>query len=207
MSVPPSELRHVADTTPYPWPWDGRLRTRTLALLLVGWDTAWRTACRDADTVVARVATLAAAAADAGVPTVVVSHASATPRARAGRGAGAGTVLEPPHPATDRTATIEACGVDAFYGSPLDALLRTDGRDRLVVAGFGLEGPVHSTLRSANDRGYECLLAIDACASASEAPSVAAAARSSVEMSGGIFGAVGETDQILAVLGALKGDQ
>jgi len=77
-------------------------------------------------------------------------------------------------------------------------VLRAAGATHLLVAGHGLEGPVHSTLRSANDRGYECLLVIDACSPLD--PGLAGAARSMVEMSGGIFGAVGTTADVLAAL-------
>ena len=48
---------------------------------------------------------------------------------------------------------------------------------------------MHSTLRSANDQGYECLLLTDACAPLD--PDTTSAALSMVTMSGGIFGALG----------------
>jgi nicotinamidase-related amidase len=57
---------------------------------------------------------------------------------------------------------------------------------------------VHSTLRSANDTGYECLLVADACSA--HDPALVASSISSVEMSGGIFGAIGTTDAVLAAL-------
>ena len=49
--------------------------------------------------------------------------------------------------------TIMAGATNAFYASRLDDVLRQAGCEDLVVAGWGLEGPVHSTLRAANDRG------------------------------------------------------
>ena len=55
-------------------------------------------------------------------------------------------------------------------------------------------------MRSANDRGYECLLVVDACAPLE--PELVPAAISMVEMSGGIFGAVGTTAPVLAALDA-----
>ena len=88
--------------------------------------------------------------------------------------------------------------MDGFYASPLDATLRALGRDQLVVCGQWLETGVHSTMRSANDRGYECLLAIDACVPYD--PDLAAASRSQIEMSGGIFGAVGESAAVIDAL-------
>ena len=54
--------------------------------------------------------------------------------------------------------------------------------------------------RQANDRGLECLLVIDACAPVD--PALVTASRSMVLMSGGIFGAVGETVPTLDALRA-----
>jgi nicotinamidase-related amidase len=93
---------------------------------------------------------------------------------------------------------VDAAGIDGFHGSGLDATLRAAGATHLLLAGHGLEAPVHSTLRSANDRGYECLLVLDA--SSPLRPDLVPAARSMVEMSGGIFGAVGTTRDVLAAL-------
>lgn len=91
-----------------------------------------------------------------------------------------------------------ADGLDALHGGPLDGLLRREARTHLIVAGLGLEGPVHSTLRSANDRGYECLLVTDACAPLTT--DLAEAAARTVTMSGGIFGAIGLTHAVLDAL-------
>jgi nicotinamidase-related amidase len=102
---------------------------------------------------------------------------------------------------TPSTRTIRADGIDGCFGGTLDAVLRRAGRTHLLVAGFGLEGPVHSTLRSANDRGYECLLVADA--SVALDPELEDAALLTVTMSGGIFGAVGTLAPTLAALGAL----
>ena len=77
------------------------------------------------------------------------------------------------------------------------------GIDHLLVCGLGLEGPVHSTLRSANDRGLECLLVIDACAPVDGA--LADAAVRIIEMSGGIFGAVATSEAVLTALSTLGG--
>jgi nicotinamidase-related amidase len=91
---------------------------------------------------------------------------------------------------------LVAAGIDGFYGSPLDAILHRNERTHLLVAGLGLETAVHSTVRRANDRGYECLTVIDACLPHDTA--LVPASRSSIEMSGGIFGAVGASADVLA---------
>jgi nicotinamidase-related amidase len=93
---------------------------------------------------------------------------------------------------------VHAGGIDAFYGSDLDLILRTAGIVRLLLAGCDLETSVHSTMRDANDRGYECLLVVDACAAVDQG--LVAAAVSMIEMSGGIFGAVGRAADVIAAL-------
>lgn len=170
----------VAGTTPYPWPWDGGCPGDRLALVVAGWDPRWRGRA-DAVAVVAaepHVVALAAAVEDSGGTVVAVGHGAP--------------------PATSPGRPVVAAGIDAFHGSGLDAALRAAGATHLLVAGHGLEAPVHSTLRSANDRGYECLLVLDACSPLD--PGLAAASRSMVEMSGGIFGAVGATVDVLYAL-------
>jgi nicotinamidase-related amidase len=132
--------------------------------------------------------------AAAGGAVVRVAHARP---ARAPRGVADPTPLGAP-PGDQ----VHAAGIDGFYGSDLDARLRAAGRTQLLVCGHGLEGPVHSTLRSANDRGLECLLVVDACSPLQ--PDLVAGATSSVCMSGGIFGAVGRTDAVLAALEASR---
>ena len=78
-------------------------------------------------------------------------------------------------------------------------MLRRAGRSDLLIAGLGLEGPVHSTLREANDRGYECLLVADACSAVD--PALVGAACSMVMHSGGIFGAYASLNDVLVALG------
>ena len=104
-------------------------------------------------------------------------------------------------PGTGSTSvTVRAAGIDGFYGSDLDPVLRRLGRSHLLLVGLGLETTVHSTMRRANDRGYECLLVADAALAIDDR--LRPASISSIEMSGGIFGAVGTTDPVLAAYGA-----
>jgi hypothetical protein len=179
----------VAGTTPYPWPYDGVVDPARLALVVAGHDRRWSGRTPDPEATAERVDALGEALLAAGALVVRAAHRPA----REAPGPAPGLLAGDP-----RVAVVHAAGTDAFYGSDLDALLRGAGRDHLLLAGFGLEGPVHSTLRSANDRGYECLLLADACAPLD--PALAPAARSMVEMSGGIFGAVGSTAALLAAL-------
>jgi hypothetical protein len=178
---------HVADTAPYPWPYDGRLDGDALALVLVGWDERWSGRSSDDAGASLRCHQLAAAVVAHGGEVLVVAHDGA-----------------PPLGLDVAARTVAAPALDAWYASPIDAWLRAAGRTHLLVAGHGLEGPVHSTLRSANDRGYECLLVTDACTSLQD--DLAAAAALTVTMSGGIFGAIGTTDPVLIALSASDPD-
>ena len=171
--------RTIAHTTPYAWPWDGAYAPERTALLVV--------TAPGAPAPGAGVETLAGALRPAGG--VVVQVTTAPPRTA--------------RPEVARTwgwadHRTDSTGVDGFFGSPLDALLRSLGRDQLLLTGAWLETGVHSTMRSANDRGYECLLVLDACTAYD--PDLVAASRSQIEMSGGIFGAVGSIDDVLAAL-------
>jgi nicotinamidase-related amidase len=85
-----------------------------------------------------------------------------------------------------------------FTGTDLALLLSGIGATDLLIAGFPLELGADCTMREANDLGYECLLLEDCCTSLSD--QTEAGAISSVQMSGGIFGAVAASTDVLAVL-------
>ena len=176
-------MTHVAATEPYAWPYDGRLAGGHLALVLSGWDEGWCSRSIAPEPVLRRCTDLARAVAAAGGVVATVAQG--------------GVALPSPAPGP----AVVTPAIDGLHASPLDDTLRALGRTHLLVAGFGLEGPVHSTLRSANDRGYECLLVVDACAALTD--ELAPASAKTVTMSGGIFGAVGTTEHVLAALAPL----
>jgi len=178
--------RTIAHTTPYAWPWDGAYAPSRTALLVV--------TVPGVPPPGAGVEALARALRPAGG---VVVHVTTTPP-RAARQAVEAAVETWGSTASWVDHQVESAGVDGFFGGPLDGLLRSLGRDQLLLTGGWLETGVHSTMRSANDRGYECLLVLDACTAYD--PDLVAASRSQIEMSGGIFGAVGSTDDVLAAL-------
>ncbi|MGI5221038.1 biuret amidohydrolase [Nocardia sp. CA-290969] len=94
---------------------------------------------------------------------------------------------------------VDKPGKGAFYATDLDLLLRSAGITHLVLTGITTDVCVHTTMREANDRGYECLVLSD-CTGATEKKHHEAAL-SMVTMQGGIFGAVATSDQLLAALG------
>lgn len=186
--------QHVAGTTPYPWPFDGDLDPTGTALLVLSAPTPGGP---PAD-VAAATARLARAVRRSG-GTVIAAIAQQPPRRGRPSPPGGAAPSDGLVPAgVEPDEIVRAGGLDAFHGSDLDLVLRTRGIARLLLAGDGLETAVHSTMRDANDRGYECLLVIDACAAVDER--LVPAAVSMVEMSGGIFGAVGRTVDVVAAL-------
>ncbi|HVR63744.1 MAG TPA: isochorismatase family cysteine hydrolase [Polyangia bacterium] len=77
-------------------------------------------------------------------------------------------------------------GKGAFYATDLDAALRARQIKRLVIAGVTTEVCVQTTMREANDRGYNCLLVEDA--TESYFPAFKAATLAMVAAQGGIVG-------------------
>jgi nicotinamidase-related amidase len=77
-------------------------------------------------------------------------------------------------------------GKGAFWATPLDATLRAQGITHLLVAGVTTEVCVQTTMREANDRGYECLLIEDA--TESYFPEFKQATLAMVRAQGGIVG-------------------
>jgi nicotinamidase-related amidase len=98
---------------------------------------------------------------------------------------------------------IDKPGKGAFYATDLEAILRGRGITHLILAGVTTEVCVHTTLREANDRGFECLVLADG--TASYFPEFHRAALEMACAQDGIFGWVAPTAAVIAAITTRQG--
>mmetsp|Transcript_50354 Transcript_50354/g.146085 ORF Transcript_50354/g.146085 Transcript_50354/m.146085 type:complete len:545 (+) Transcript_50354:94-1728(+) len=98
-------------------------------------------------------------------------------------------------------AVIDKPAYGAFSLTSLEVTLRSLGVRNLVLVGVTADVCVHTTLRQANDRGFECLLVSDCIASVT--PDVHLSALKQAKMQHGVFGAVTASGPLLEVLEGL----
>jgi nicotinamidase-related amidase len=93
---------------------------------------------------------------------------------------------------------IDKPGKGAFYATNFADILEKFGVKSLLVAGVTTEVCVHTTVREANDRGYECLVLADCVGS--YFPEFQQAGLRMIAAQGGIFGWVGESPSVIAAI-------
>ena len=95
---------------------------------------------------------------------------------------------------------VDKPGKGAFHATDLDAMLKNRGIAQLIVCGVTTEVCVNTTVREANDRGYECVVVADCVGS--YFPEFQEFGLRMIKAQGGIFGWVASSDAVIAALPA-----
>jgi nicotinamidase-related amidase len=215
MKEPETAPRYIA-ANPYRWPWNGDLRPENTALIVIdmqtdfcgkggyidhlGYDIGITRACIPA---IKRVLDRMRARGfhvlhtrEGHRPDLSDLPPNKRWRSRQTRGK-EGVGIGDLGPLAGETI-IDKPGKGSFYATDLDLILRGRGVDNIVLTGITTDVCVHTTMRDANDRGYECLLLEDCCAATD--PGNHAAAVKMVTMQNGVFGAISTSAALLEAL-------